>query len=214
MGRYLFGSDSFTGGLFGSMWSFLWSSIRVRELLADIYSFRELICHEWWWISWIKIFAHFIFFRVIFCKSMCISAFGPSSSPSNSFAILLINSAFFLCSLGGHILLQNCSVSLASGCWYVFMSSPTTCWYNFLSLFCHGLLCLYCFTLCLYFLNLPPFSSIFWFISSSCIIIFSYVAFSFLSSCVSCRISPLNLNFCLCSIREPRFSPKLCSCID
>ena len=41
------------------------------------------------------------------------------------------------------------------------------------------LFCLYCFTLCQYLFNLPSFASIFWFISSSCIVIFC-VAFSFL----------------------------------
>ena len=42
---------------------------------------------------------------------------------------------FLLYSLGCHILHQNRSVSLASGCWYVFVSSPPFCWQNFLSLF-------------------------------------------------------------------------------
>ena len=51
---------------------------------------------------------------------MYISAFGPSLSPFNYFAKLLIHSAFLLCSLGCHILLQNCLVSCAFGCWYVF----------------------------------------------------------------------------------------------
>ena len=66
----------------------------------------------------------FDFFSVILGKSMSISAFGLSSSLSNSFTMLLIHSAFLLCSLGCHILLQNCSASLAYGCLYVFVSSP------------------------------------------------------------------------------------------
>ena len=64
------------------------------------------------------------FLSVVLGKLMCISALGPSSSPSNSFVILLIHSAF-LCSLSCHILLQNCSVSLVSGGWYVLVSSPS-----------------------------------------------------------------------------------------
>ena len=42
------------------------------------------------------------------------------------------------------------------------------------------LLCLYCFSLCQYLFNLPSFASTFWFISSSCIVIFSRVVLSFL----------------------------------
>ena len=37
------------------------------------------------------------FFSVVLSKSMCISVFGPSSSPSNSLVILFIYSAFPLC---------------------------------------------------------------------------------------------------------------------
>ena len=66
--------------------------------------------------SWPGVFQFDIFFSVVLSKSMYISPFGPSSSPSNSFAMLHIHSAFLLCSLGCHILLLNCSVSLASGC--------------------------------------------------------------------------------------------------
>ena len=39
----------------------------------------------------------------------------------------------------------------------------------------------YCFNLCRYLFNLPSFASIFWFISSCCFVIFSCVAFSFMS---------------------------------
>ena len=38
---------------------------------------------------------------------------------------------------------------------------------------------LYCFTLCLYLFNLPSFASTFWFISSSCIVIFLVLLFHF-----------------------------------
>ena len=116
----------------------------------------------------------------------------------NSFTMLLIRS------LDCHILPQNCFASLASGCWYVFVLSPPTWWSNFLSLFWNVLFRSYCLTLSRFLFNLPSFTSTFWFISSSCIIIFTFVAFSFLSQhvpaffifayrrifpiCVSCRI--------------------------
>ena len=117
------------------------------------------------------------FFSVILSKLMCISVFGPSSTSSNPFVILFIHSVFSLCFLGCHILVQNCSVSIASSYWYVFVSSPT--WQNFLSLFWNVLFCLYCFTLCQYLFNLPSFASTFWFISSSCIVIFFVLLLSF-----------------------------------
>ena len=112
---------------------------------------------------------------------MSISAFGPSSIPSNSFVIMFMHSDFSVYFLDCYILFQNRSVSLASSYWYVIVSSPPTCWQNFLSLFWNVLFCLYCFTLCWYLFNLPSFANTFWFISSNCIVIFSSVAFSFLS---------------------------------
>ena len=75
---------------------------------------------------------------------------------------------------------QNCSVSLASSCWYVFVSCPPNCWCNFLSLFWNVLFCLYCFTFCRYLFSLPSFTWTFWFISSSCTVIFSRGIFSIL----------------------------------
>ena len=88
-------------GSFGSICSFLWSSIRVRLLLVSICSLLELVCREWSWISWTRnrVFCHglafssLIFFSEILSKSMCISPFGPS----NSLVILFIPSAFSLC---------------------------------------------------------------------------------------------------------------------
>ena len=130
--------------------------------------------------SWPGVFQFDIFLRVVLSKSMCISIFGSSSSPSNSLVILFIHSSFLLCFFGCHILVQNRSVSFASSCWYVFVSSPPSWWENFLSLFWNVLFCLYCFTLCRYLFNLPSFASAFYFISSSCVVIFSCVAFSFL----------------------------------
>ena len=104
---------------------------------------------------------------------MCISAFGPPSSRSISFAMLLIYSTFSLCSLVFYILLQNYSASLASGCWYVFVPSPTIV---FVVLECPVLFVLF-YPLSISFFNLSSFASIFWFISSSCIFIFPFIAF-------------------------------------
>ena len=72
--------------------------------------------------SWPGIFLFDILFSVVLSKSICISALGPSSSPSSSLVILFIHSAFSSCSFGCHILVQNRSVSLASSFWYVFVS--------------------------------------------------------------------------------------------
>ena len=69
----------------------------------------------------------------------------------------------FLCSLGCHNLLQNCSISLTTGYWYAFMSFlPTSLFWNILS-------CLYCFTLCRYLFNLISFAvTFFYFLNFSC----------------------------------------------
>ena len=49
LGRFLY------GGLFESRWSFLWSFVRWRGLLVDIYLFRVVVGYEWLWISWTRI---------------------------------------------------------------------------------------------------------------------------------------------------------------
>ena len=123
-------------GSVGSMCSFLWSSSQVLVHLVGICSFLVLVCREWRWISWTRIhafhhvlaFSSLISFSVFLSNSMCISALGPSSIPSSSPVILSIHSAFSLCFLGCHIFVPNCSVSLASGCWYVFVPCPPNCW--------------------------------------------------------------------------------------
>ena len=111
------------------MWSFIWSSCLVLVHLS-------ISCAS---LSWMEVnflnqnpyippypgvFQFDIFFSVFLSSSMCISALGPSSSPSSSLVISFIHSAFSLCFFGCHIFVQNCSVSLASGCWYVFVSCP------------------------------------------------------------------------------------------
>ena len=86
-------------GLFGLLWSFLWSWIRIHVLLVGICLFLVLVCHEWRWISWTRnsVFPHsqalsslLFVFCVVLSKSMCISTF-------RSLDILLIDSAFSLC---------------------------------------------------------------------------------------------------------------------
>ena len=57
--------------------------------------------------SWPEVFRLGIsFLSIALSELMCIFAFGPSSSPSNSSSMWLIHSAFLLCSLGCHILLK------------------------------------------------------------------------------------------------------------
>ena len=91
----------------------------------------------------------FYVFSAVLSESMFISAFSPCKGPSGSL-LILIHSAFLLCFLGCHILLQNCFVSHTAGCWYVLVQSPPTFWWNFSSLIWNVLICLYSFNL--YFL--------------------------------------------------------------
>ena len=102
------------------------------------------------------------FLSIALIESRCIFALGPSSSPSNTFPILLIHSAFLLCFLRSHILPTNCHVFLSSGCWNVFMHSPPTRRKIFLFLFWNVLFCLYCFILTSYLFNLSSFANTFW----------------------------------------------------
>ena len=81
-------------------------------------------CIPWW----PGVFRFHTFLSVVLSKSVCISAFGPSSSCSSSLVIWFIHSAFSLCCFGCHILVQNRSFSFAFGCWCVLLSSPPNCW--------------------------------------------------------------------------------------
>ena len=110
------------GGLFGSGWSFFWTSIRVNLFLLSICSLREPVCHRW--KSFKPVFTNaiiawrfpiwYLFLSVTLSELRCIFALGSYSSSSNSFHMLLIHSEFLLCSIRSHILLQNCFVSLSS----------------------------------------------------------------------------------------------------
>ena len=125
-------------------------------------------------------------FRVVRSESMYIFAIGPFLSLSNSSPLLLIHSAFLLCSLGYHILLPFFFASLASSCWYVFAPYPLL-----VGRFIFRWFGMFCFVWILlswldFFFNFPSFSSTFWLIFSSCIVIFTCVAFFYLSkNCTS-----------------------------
>ena len=97
---------------------------------------------------------------VVLSKSMCISAFGPSSSHSHSFIILFIHSAF---SLYIYWLLYFRQISFGFFCIELLVSFRGI---SFVILECPVLSV--CFTLCRYLFNLPSFTRTFWFISSSC----------------------------------------------
>ena len=62
-------------------------------------------------------------------NSRCIFTSSSSSSPYSSFSMLFVHSAFLLCSFHCHILFQSSFASIASGCWYVLVHSPSSCWY-------------------------------------------------------------------------------------
>ena len=94
------------------------------------------------------------FFSIALSESMRIFHFNPSSSPSNSFSMLLFHSVFLLCSLRSHILLPNCFLSLSSGC-----ILPELTQWIFFSLFWNISFCLHCFTLSRYLLTHLSFTS-------------------------------------------------------
>ena len=196
-------------GLFGSMWSFLWSSIRVRVLFVGICSFLVLVCREWRWISWTRnhVFDHglalscLIFFNVVSSKSMCISAFGHSSSPSNSFVILLMHSGISLCFL--------VAIFLTKIVWFLLHLVVGMFWGHLLPFVggiffrCFGMFCFVCIVLpfvniFLIFLLSPVIFGLF---PQYCIIIFSCVAFFFLSLHVpafSLCFWPVFVDFFIC----------------
>ena len=73
-------------------------------------------------------FSNFIFL-VLFWVNRCVFSLSVLYRVLlTHFPMLLIHAGFLICSLGCHILLQNCLASLASGCWYLFSKSPPTSW--------------------------------------------------------------------------------------
>ena len=63
----------------------------------------------------VLVFFTLVIFIVALRASMRVFTFGHSSSPMNSFPMLLINSYFLLCSLDCHILIQSCFAFFISG---------------------------------------------------------------------------------------------------
>ena len=126
---------------------------------------------------------------------MSIPAFGPSSS-SNSVAMFLIYSAFLLCSLGCPILLQNCCVSLALGCWCHLPQHVSRIFFR-----CFGMSCFVCVALSfvdifVIFLFSPVLSALF---PQVVLLFFLVLLFSlFGPSCFS--VSPLFYRFYLFSL--------------
>ena len=100
--------------------------------------------------SWPGVFQFGTFLSVALNESKCISIPRPFTSPCTLFFMLFIHSAFMLSTFCSDILLQNCFVSFASGCSFVFVHSLPTCSQIFLSSW-NILFCLYCLTLYRYF---------------------------------------------------------------
>ena len=121
-------------------------------------------------------FSSLIILSVILSTSVCISAFGPSSSPSSSLVILLIHSALLLC-LSVAIFLSKIVGSLLHPVVVIFYCHllPIV---DRIFFHCFGMSCFVCIVLPFVdiFFNRHSFASTFWFISSS----FSCVVFSFL----------------------------------
>ena len=115
-------------------------------------------------------------FIFVLNKSMCISAFIPSSIP-NSLVILFIYSAFSLCFLFAIFLFKIVQflLHLVTG---MFFSSSPPCVIFF---HCFGVFCFVCIALTFVniFLIFLFFIWTFWFISSICMVIFYCVDFSF-----------------------------------
>ena len=112
------------------------------------------------------------------------------------FSMVFNHSVFRLYPFYFLIFIENSIFSIVFDCYFVLVYYPTSCWYSFLSLFWNVLFYLYCSTLSQYLLNLFPFASIFWFISSCCAVcgclftVFSFHLvlryFTLLSSFVCC----------------------------
>ena len=134
------------------------------------------VCH------YVQTFSNLVlFFRVTLNESRCIFAFGPSSSPSNSFPMLFIHSAFLLCSLRSYI----CSKivlfpyhTVVGMCWCIHPLLADRIFF-----LCFGMSCFVCIVLfCRYLFSLPSFASNFWFISFFCIVCFYFLSCFFFSS--------------------------------
>ena len=128
-------------------------------------------------------------FGILFSVFIWISVLEPSSSPSSSFIILFIHSAFSSWFLVGIFLSKIVRFFLHPVvCMFSCHSLPIV---DRISFRCFGksFFCLDCFTLCWYLFNLPSFASTFWFISSSVTVIFYRVACFFFPAYFSASLS-------------------------
>ena len=127
--------------------------------------------------SWPGVF-QFGIFSVILSESKCIFAFSLSSSPSASFPLLLIHSAFFVVVFFWFLYITSKLFSFPCICLLVCLRAiyPYLL-VEFFSLFWNILFCLYFFILSRYLFNLPSLACTFCFFSSSCIVISICVAF-------------------------------------
>ena len=66
---------------------------------------------------------------------VCPDACSPRGLFWVSFSCYLPIQPFFYVFFCSHILLQNCFVSFASSCWFLFVHSPLICWLNFFHYF-------------------------------------------------------------------------------
>ena len=117
-------------------------------------------------------FSNLVFFSVILNESMSIFAFGHSSSPFNSFPILLILRPFVMFSWLPYLAQRFFCFPCIRLCVCLHAIFPYLL-VGFFSLFCNVLFYLYCFTLSRYLFKHHSFASNFCFISFSCIVIFT-----------------------------------------
>ena len=128
---------------------------------------------------------HFLiwyFFKFALTKSRSIFALGSSLSPCKSISMLLIHSAFLLCWLRSHILLQNCFASFAFILLICFNAFSPYLLVEF------SFVVLECPVLSVFFgpISVFSFANTFWFISSSVLFLLIVLFFSFHPDISSC----------------------------
>ena len=174
------------------MWSFLWSPSQVFMHLVGFCSVLVLVCREWRWISGTKI--HVLNHVLTF-----------SSLISILVSFWIIRCLFPLCGLPWVLLVllsYHLSIQPFSNAFSVAIFSSKIVrflWRMVVGMcLCHTLpivdkilFCLYCFTLCRYLFSLTSFPRTFWFISSSCTVIFFLVLSLLFSSHIFQDISVL-----------------------
>ena len=102
--------NEFVGYLY-IFWQSIFQDCRIMLTCGILSVFRETV-HD--------------FLSVCLSDSKCMSTSGYSSSPCNSFSMLLNHSAFLFSSFRFHILLQIKFASVANDCWFVLVHSLPT----------------------------------------------------------------------------------------